>query len=122
MDAQHIVDTYGAAWNETDPVKRRALLDEAWADHGTYLDPMGSADGRDALVTHISGFHEMMPGNRIDATSAVDVHGSVFRFAWAMLDPSGTVALEGMDFGEFDDDGRISRIIGFFGPFPALDG
>jgi hypothetical protein len=31
------------------------------------------------------------------------------------------VALEGMDFGELATDGRISRIVGFFGPFPALN-
>jgi hypothetical protein len=26
------------------------------------------------------------------------------------------VAIDGMDYGELDADGRISRIVGFFGP------
>jgi hypothetical protein len=40
--------------------------------------------------------------------------------AWAddgvYCDP--TALVEGMDFGELGDDGRLKRIVGFFGPFP----
>src|SRR5262245_35755912 len=75
------VATYGAAWNETDEDKRRELLTEAFAETGTYLDPTGAADSREALVAHIGGFHQMFPGHTIDMASAVDVHGKVFRFA-----------------------------------------
>jgi SnoaL-like domain len=117
MDINEAVAAYGAAWNETDDAVRAALLAKSFADTGTYMDPTGSADGRDALVGHIGGFQAMMPGHTIDNTSAVDVHGNVFRFAWAMKNGS-EVALVGMDFGEIADDGRISRIVGFFGPFP----
>jgi hypothetical protein len=43
----------------------------------------------------------------------------VERFWGRMLDPQGTVAFEGMDFGELSDDGgRLKRIVGFFGPLP----
>jgi hypothetical protein len=45
---------------------------------------------------------------------------AVFRFAWVMRN-GDDVALEGIDFGELDPDGRIKRIVGFFGPFPPLD-
>lgn len=117
MDINEAVATYGAAWNETDEGKRRALLTKSFAETGSYMDPTGQADGRDALVTHIGGFQAMMPGHTIDNASGVDVHGNVFRFAWTMRNENG-VALEGMDFGEIADDGRISRIVGFFGPFP----
>src|SRR3954453_9450558 len=119
LSVDDAVATYGAAWNETDEDKRRELLTRSFADTGTYLDPTGAADSREALVAHIGGFHQMMPGHTIDMTSGVDVHGSVFRFAWAMNNGSEP-ALEGMDFGELAADGRISRIVGFFGPFPSL--
>jgi hypothetical protein len=42
------------------------------------------------------------------------------RFSWRLIQPDGT-AIEGMDFGELDGDGRIKRIVGFFGPFTPLD-
>ncbi len=122
MDTQAIVDAYGAAWNETDEQKRRELLEQSWSDNAVYQDPLGRAEGREALVAHIGGFHQMMPGNTIDATSAADVYGSVVRFAWVMRDDKGETALEGMDFGEFAPDGRLASITGFFGPFPQLEG
>ena len=118
MDLNEIVAAYGAAWNETDEGTRRKLLEQSWADDAIYQDPMGRAEGRDALVAHIGGFHEMMPGNTISNTSGVDAHGSVFRFSWEMRDATGAVAMEGMDFGEVASDGRLKAITGFFGPFP----
>jgi len=33
----------------------------------------------------------------------------------------GEDVLEGMDYGELAADGRISKIVGFFGPFPLAD-
>ena len=119
MDATEIVTTYGAAWNEPDEAARRALLDRSWADDGQYSDPTGSADGRDALVAHIGGFQGMMPGHTIDMTSGLDTRDNVFRFAWVMRN-GNEVTLEGVDFGELAPDGRIQRIVGFFGPFPTL--
>jgi hypothetical protein len=120
MDAIEIVNAYGAAWNETDEGARRVLLDQSWADDGQYSDPTGSADGRDALLAHIGGFQAMMPGHTIDMTSGLDTRDNVFRFAWVMR--NGTeVLLEGMDYGEFAPDGRVSKIVGFFGPFPPAE-
>ena len=120
MGPSEAVATYGAAWAETDEAARRKLLEQAWSEVGTYLDPMGRADGREALVAHIGGFHQMMPGHRIESTSGVDEHDSYFRFAWRMLDPDGAVAMEGVDFGALDGDGKIASIVGFFGPWPEL--
>lgn len=120
MDINEAVATYGAAWNETDEAKRRKLLEESWADDAIYQDPMGRAEGREALVAHIGGFQQMMAGNTIDATSGIDTYAGVFRFSWVMRDESGNVALEGMDFGEIAPDGRVQSITGFFGPFPAV--
>lgn len=117
MDASEMVATYGAAWNEPDEAARRALLEKAWADDGQYSDPTGSADGRDELLTHIAGFQEMFPGHTIDNSSAVDARDNVFRFAWVMRNGTEDI-LEGMDYGELAVDGRIAKIVGFFGPFP----
>jgi hypothetical protein len=62
-----------------------------------------------------------MPGNRIELASGVDEHDGLLRFAWQMLGPDGAAALDGMDFGELDGDGRLKQIVGFFGPFPAIE-
>jgi hypothetical protein len=120
MDLQDVVNSYGAAWGETDDAARHKLLDEAWTDDGLYCDPMGRAEGRDALHAHIAGFQQQFPGARIDATSGADEHDGYFRFAWKMVDADGNTALEGFDVGHRAGDGRIDLIVGFFGPFAEL--
>ncbi|MBI1885935.1 MAG: nuclear transport factor 2 family protein [Chloroflexi bacterium] len=119
VTTQGIVEGYGGAWNETDEGARRRLLEKCWADGGTYTDPQSHAEGRDALSALIGGFQQQMPGARIEATSGADVHHNVLRFTWKLLGPQGNTVMEGVDFGELDGDGRIKRIVGFFGPPPA---
>ena len=62
----------------------------------------------------------MMPGHRIDVTTAVDEHDGHLRFGWTMFDPAGAVVVEGMDYGTLAADGRLQRIVGFFGPLTPL--
>jgi hypothetical protein len=114
------IATYGAAWNELDEAKRRALLEKSWADDGSYQDPQGTADGRAELVAHIGGFHQLLPGHTIEFASGIDSNGVTLRWAWEMRNGSDVV-LEGVDFAELAPDGRIQRIAGFFGPLPPLD-
>jgi SnoaL-like domain len=114
-----VVQKYAQAWNEPSETVRRELLEASWADRGQYTDPTAHVDGRDDLVLHIGGFHRRWPGARIEISSGVDVHHQVIRFKWQMIGPDGAITLEGMDFGELAADGRLQRIVGFFGPFPA---
>lgn len=116
--AQEIGDAYGAAWNEPDEAERRRLLEQAWADDGTYTDPQADLHGRDALIAHIAGFQEQLKGARIVPTSAVDEHHGKIRFTWKMEGADGSAIMEGIDFGELADDGRLKKIVGFFGPPP----
>ncbi|MEX0874868.1 MAG: nuclear transport factor 2 family protein [Actinomycetota bacterium] len=119
-DISESVASYQAAWGESDEGARRSLLDTAWAGDGLYLDPSGRADGRDALIEHIGGFQKTFAGHTMEPTSAVDAHDGYLRFGWRLLDPDGKQILEGVDFGAYDDAGRITLIVGFFGPWPEL--
>ena len=121
MDPKGAVASYQAAWGEADEDARRKLLSEAWAEDGLYLDPSGRADGCEALVQHIGGFQQIFAGHAIEATTDVDAHDGYLRFGWRMLDADGNEILEGVDFGTYGDDGKLTSIVGFFGPWPALD-
>lgn len=120
MDLARLVTMYGEAW-AADEAERRRLLEVAWHEHGVYSDPVGRAEGREALVSHIAGFQAQFPDHRIVVTSGVDEHDGWFRFAWVLSDADGNVVMEGVDFGEVADDGRIARIVGFFDPLPEVD-
>jgi hypothetical protein len=114
-----VVAAYGAAWNEPDEARRRRLLEASWAVDGVYTDPTAHVEGRDALLAHIAAFQRQMPGARIRATSGVDAHHGRLRFTWAMDGADGSLVVEGIDFGELAPDGRLGRIVGFFGPPPS---
>lgn len=111
-----VIKAYVAAWAEQDADRRAALLETAWAEDGLYEDPTASVSGRVALGAHIGGFHTAMPGARIEMTSGVSAHHDNIYFGWRLLSGDGSVVVEGVDFGRLDADGRLARIIGFFGP------
>jgi hypothetical protein len=85
-----------------------------------YTDPYARVDGREALSRHIAGFHRARPGHRIPIASGVETHHGYVRFQWVMLDAAGHRVGEGFDVGELAPDGRLQRIVGFFGPFPSI--
>jgi hypothetical protein len=120
LSTREIVELYGAAWHERDEDARRALLERVWADGGTYCDPTVRLDGREALLAHMAGFQERRPGDRLELTSGVDEHDGWLRFGWRLLGADGALVLEGMDVGTLGPDGRLARIVGFFGPFPPV--
>jgi hypothetical protein len=111
-----IIDTYCAAWNETEAAKRDAILSPVWGEGATYTDPTVHLVGRQALVAHIDAVFARYPGSTIVRTSAVDVHHAVVRFAWKKVLADGTSLPEGIDFAEVGGDGKLLRIVGFFGP------
>lgn len=114
--SNEIVRAYGEAWNEPDEAKRRALIEQSWADDGVFEDPRDRAEGREALLALIAGFRQAFAGGSINLTSNIDEHHGRFRFTWRIDDKDGKAVLEGIDFGELAPDGRIKLIAGFWGP------
>ena len=119
-----LIGDYCAAWSERDAAKRWALLERVWAADGTYTDPTAHVAGRSALDAHIGRMlaDGLPPGASIVASTHVDTHHDRFRFGWKGVLPDGTTFLEGIDFGEVDDDGRLLRIVGFFGALTPRTG
>lgn len=111
-----LVDTYCAAWNDADPARRLALLRSVWDRHGTYTDPTIHLTSAEELSDHIGRVLTRFPDTRILRTSAVDSHHGILRFAFRRAAPDGQTLRDGLDFGEVGVDGRLRRIVGFFGP------
>jgi hypothetical protein len=42
------------------------------------------------------------------------------RYGWDLVGPDGVVAVNGTDFVEFDGEGKLLRIVGFFGPLDPV--
>ena len=113
------LEAYMAAWNEPDEAKRKALLEKSWADDGVYIDPLSDVKGRDGLNGAIAGMHAQQPGASIVLASGIDQHHNQVRFRWDFIGADGTTAIQGIDVGESAPDGRIARIVGYWGDPPA---
>jgi hypothetical protein len=110
-----VVDGYFAMWNETDPARRRAAIEAAWAPQARYVDPMLDADGLDGLDAMAAGVQERFPGHRFRRTGAVDVHHDRARWDWELTAPEGgATVVAGVDFAVLAPDGRLREVTGFF--------
>jgi hypothetical protein len=116
---EELVRSYCEMWDTDDDAARQVLLEEIWAEDGLYCDPTAIARGRAGFHAHICEFRQQFAGHGLRMTSGVDEHHGWFRFAWALQRDGGDVVLEGFDVGSLAPDGRIERIVGFFGPFPG---
>lgn len=108
-----LIDTYLAAWNESDAARRATLLAQCWAEDGAYTDPQSDVTGREALSAVIGGFHSGNPGSRFTLDGPIDHHHDHIRFYWTLRLGHGA-EMRGMDYGRLSDHAKLTRIIGFF--------
>lgn len=110
-----VIDSHLEAYALVDVDRRNALVSASWNADGELTDPPMAGRGHaeisalaDVVVTHYAG-------HRFERTTAVDAHHTFARYGWNLVAPDGSVAVSGTDFVEFDDEGRLLRIVGFFG-------
>lgn len=109
------VAAYFAAWNETDPARRRAAIERAWTADASYLDPMFSAEGTDGIDALVAGVHQQYPGYHFRLTGPVDAHHDRARWGWELVGPDGgDPMIGGVDFAVLAPDGRLCQVTGFF--------
>jgi hypothetical protein len=115
-----IVERYLAAWNETDAVKRRSLVDGLWAADARYTDPLADAHGRAEIDGLIGAVQQQFPGFVFTLGGAVDAHHDQARFSWH-LGPAGAAepVVIGFDVAVLDGDGQIRSVYGFLDKVPG---
>lgn len=121
MDAEPVVRGYLAAWNERDADERLRLLERACAPGVRYVDPEVEATGVEELSRVIEDFQAGYPGHALRLDTGVDAHHDVVRFAWLVKRHDGTTLARGMDACIRSAEGRLTLVVGFFGPLGATD-
>jgi len=119
IDITTVVDDYLAAWNERDEQRRAELIERAWAPDGKLIDPPFDGEGHEGISQMASVMHEHYAGHRFERSSGVDMHHDHLRFAWKLVGPDGAVAVSGIDVADLAQDGRLARVVGFFGDLDA---
>jgi len=114
-DLNNVVDDHLAGYGEPEPVRRAALIAGSWSEQATLVDPPFDGVGRDGIAAMTDVVLQHYPGHTFRRTTAVDTHHTFGRYGWELVGPDGAVAVSGTDFLELDDEGKLVRIIGFFG-------
>ena len=113
-----IAQRYGKAWNERDPAARRALIDEIWAEDGTFADQTYETPivGRETFSHEIGLFQEAGFGAYFEPRPMAegDAHNDHLRIPWTYCDADGNVVWVGEDIAELDAEGRMRRVLSFF--------
>ena len=120
-EVEQLIDQYIAAWNETDPATRRALIARTWTEDGRYLDPLMSGEGHDGINAMVGAVQTGFPGHRFRRTGELDTHHDRVRFSWELGPESGPPLAGGVDFGVVSD-GRLHTITGFLDFAPGASG
>ena len=111
---ENTILTYTSAWNETDREAILQKISQCWALNGTYTDPLtDTISGQDEIADLILSSYAQMGPRTFNVLSEPKIHHHSGRFRWLAIRPGG-YPVEGMDYFEFDQENRITRIVGFF--------
>ena len=106
-------------WNETDPLRRRALIEDVYAERASYTDPMIAAQGWETIDATIGAVQSMFPGHVFTLAGDVDAHHDIARFQWHLAEPGADEPLViGFDVAVLDE-GRIRSVHGFLDKVPV---
>src|SRR3546814_13422589 len=96
--ASDLIDRYIAAWNETDPGRRRDLVARVWTDDATYVDPLMRGDGAAGIDAIIAGVQAQFPGWRFARTGRVHAYADHVRFSRELGPQVAPAPVPGTDF------------------------
>ena len=108
-----------AAWNETNLDQIRGHLEQCLAPEIYFVDPSIETRGLDEFEANIRGFRKKYPNAVCRRASGIDGHHQIYRYAWEILNGE-ELFLIGFDVVTVDEQARVLRVEGFFGPLPEL--
>jgi hypothetical protein len=117
-DVDTIAQRYVETWNETEPQRRRALIDALWASDASFRDPVMQGDGPAGVDACIAGVQSRFPGFRFNLIGKPDGFGDYVRLSWGLGPEGADAPVKGTDFGLIEN-GQLKSVTGFFDQLPA---
>lgn len=106
-------ETYTSAWRLAGAEAKAQVLRTSVNTDCVYRDPLIKAEGHDALINYMLEFHQQVPGGFFD-TLSFRAHSGRSIATWHMRNAEGVVIGEGVSYGEYDTDGKLLEMTGFF--------
>ncbi len=119
---EDLIDEYASSLIEPDEYRRLGMLERVWADDCEVILPGLHIHGRDEVNAHISRIQREYYGTASPTlVGSVDAYEDVLRYEWRIIGPLGDVLAEGVNFADRAPDGRLQRVVVFFGFRPPGD-
>ncbi|MEO1172958.1 MAG: nuclear transport factor 2 family protein [Myxococcota bacterium] len=106
-------NTYASSWGATSDKERRERYQAALDPECVYTDPQMQARGFDELLAYMKQFHEQVPGGYF-VTREFTAHHDRSLAKWNMCGADGTVLGDGISYGEYNQNGKLVAMTGFF--------
>jgi hypothetical protein len=114
-DLKAVWEHYVSAWKVTSLAKKRELFAQCLVPACVYTDPLTVARGWDALLQYMVDFHAQVPGGHF-VTQQFFAHHQCSVARWTMVSAQGETLDEGISYAEYDAEGRLRTMTGFFDP------
>lgn len=118
-----LAERYVASLNEHDPAARRKIIDELWAQDGSYCNRLFVVSGRDMVDAIFGTAHDEYFAKGFCFKSQNDASGNHngVRFGWVLITAAtGEVDTLGEEFLVLNDEGKIALDYQFGTRPPAI--
>jgi ketosteroid isomerase-like protein len=105
---------YEKTWAEPDSTTRLQQIKTFWLDKSTYHDGAASIKGPVELNNMIQKFRKSLP-NSILIGNPVLSFSNYHTWSWTIINKEKKFYLDGRDYVEINADGKITKLIGFWG-------
>lgn len=110
---QETWENYTATWKMTDRAARMAAFADVLAEGAVYTDPLMRAGSWDELIDYMEQFHQQVPGGHFVTTGFASHHQKSLA-RWDMKSGDGATIGKGASYGEYDAEGKLLSMNGFF--------
>ena len=109
---QEVYDSYLEAYSDIARDERQRLLGQSVSDNVVFTNPKGGGEGRSQLIEHIEHFQTRNPGASFKSNKLLAHHGQ-FLLEWTMFKKDGSQVTTAHTYGQFNDQGLLTKLIGF---------
>lgn len=99
-------------FNNDDPVKRREIIAEVWAENCVFVDPEGIHRGRREIDETVNGLLAQFPGYRFAVDRPAQAQHGVGRLWWIYGPPEDPRRITGEDVGAIEN-GKLMTLYAF---------
>ena len=106
-------EKYSSAWKVESAEEKREIIETCSDPKCQYTDPLIKTTGWDDIVDYMLDFHQQIPGGHFVTTYFLS-HSNKSIAKWEMRNAENIVLGDGISYGEYNDNGHLVSMTGFF--------